>query len=224
MKFDVKKILPYITAVVLFLVISLAYFPDRMEGKVMKQQDTDTYRGMSKEIRDYRDQTGDEALWTNRMFGGMPAYLISVHYPYNILSQVNTALSINHYRPVSFLFLTMLIFFIAMLLFDVNPWLAIIGSVAYAFTSFFLIFIEAGHVTKVQAMAYLPGIIASIYYAYKKKILLGSLLLSIFLGTQLMINHLQITYYTLIIVLIIWFLFFGISSKKRKSWTFLNVV
>lgn len=222
MKFDVKKILPYITAVVLFLVISLAYFPDRMEGKVMKQQDTDTYRGMSKEIRDYRDQTGDEALWTNRMFGGMPAYLISVHYPYNILSQVNTALSINHYRPVSFLFLTMLIFFIAMLLFDVNPWLAIIGSVAYAFTSFFLIFIEAGHVTKVQAMAYLPGIIASIYYAYKKKILLGSLLLSIFLGTQLMINHLQITYYTLIIVLIMMVFILWDFIKEKKIMDFLK--
>ncbi|MCD6366059.1 MAG: YfhO family protein [Bacteroidales bacterium] len=202
MNFDAKKILPYLTAVVLFLVLSIAYFSDRMEGKVMKQSDTDTYRGMSKEIIDFREQTGEEALWTNRMFGGMPAYLISVRYPNNILGKTHTVLSINHYRPASFLFLSMLIFFISMLMFGVNPWLSIVGSIAYAFSSFFLIFVEAGHLTKVQAMAYLPGIVASIYYAYKKKLWIGTLLLAIFLGTQLMINHLQITYYTLMIVII----------------------
>jgi len=202
MKFDAKKILPYLTAVVLFLILSLAYFPDQMAGKVMKQSDTDTYRGMSKEIIDYREQTGKEALWTNSMFGGMPAYLISVRYPYNILGKVHTVLSIGHYRPASFLFLSMLIFFIAMLMFGVNPWLSIVGSIAYAFSSFFLIFIEAGHLTKVQAMAYLPGIVASIYYAYKKKVWVGSLLLAVFLGIQIMVNHLQITYYTLMIVVI----------------------
>ncbi len=215
MKFDAKKILPYLTAVVLFLVLSLAYFSDRMEGKVMKQQDTDTYRGMSKEIIDFREQTGKEALWTNRMFSGMPAYLISVRYPYNILSKVHAVLSIDHYRPVSFLFLSMLIFFFAMLLFGVNPWLSIVGSIAYAFSSFFLIFIEAGHLTKVQAMAYLPGIVASIYYAYKKKVWIGSLLLTVFLGIQLMINHLQITYYTLIIVVIMMAFIFWDAIKEK---------
>ena len=202
MNFDARKILPYLTAVVLFLVLSLAYFPDRMEGKVLKQSDMDTYRGVSKEILDFREQTGEEALWTNRLFGGMPAYLISVHYPYNILGKVHTVLSIDHYRPVSFLFLSMLIFFIAMLMFGVDPWLSIVGSIAYAFSSFFLIFIEAGHITKVQAMAYLPGIVASIYYAYKKKVWIGTFLLAIFLGIQLMVNHLQITYYTLMIVVV----------------------
>ncbi len=222
MKFDAKKILPYLTAVVLFLVISLAYFSDRMEGKVMKQSDTDTYRGMSKEIVDFREQTGEEALWTNRMFSGMPAYLISVRYPYNILGKVHTVLSIDHYRPVSFLFLSMLIFFIAMLMFGVNPWLSIVGSIAYGFSSFFLIFIEAGHLTKVQAMAYLPGIVASIYYAYKKKVWTGSLLLSIFLGIQLMVNHLQITYYTLMIVIIMMVFILWDAIKEKTLPDFLK--
>ena len=215
MKFDAQKILPYLTAVVLFLILSLAYFPDQMAGKVMKQSDTDTYRGMSKEIIDYREKTGEEALWTNSMFGGMPAYLISVRYPYNILGKVHTVLSIGHYRPASFLFLSMLVFFIAMLMFGVNPWLSIVGSIAYAFSSFFLIFIEAGHLTKVQAMAYLPGIVASIYYAYKKKVWVGSLLLSVFLGIQLMVNHLQITYYTLMIVVIMMAFILWESIKEK---------
>ncbi len=218
MKFDAQKVLPYLTAVVLFLILSLAYFSDQMEGKVMKQSDTDTYRGMSKEIIDYREQTGEEPLWTNSMFGGMPAYLISVRYPYNILGEVHSVLSIGHYRPASFLFLSMLVFFIAMLMFGVNPWLSIIGSVAYAFSSFFLIFIEAGHLTKVQAMAYLPGIVASIYYAYKKKVWVGSLLLAVFLGIQIMVNHLQITYYTLMIVVIMMaFILWDAIKEKTLS-------
>ncbi|HIE15769.1 MAG TPA: hypothetical protein EYP69_02475, partial [Bacteroidales bacterium] len=222
MKLDTTRLLPYFTAVVLFLGLSLAYFPDRLEGKVMRQQDTDTYRGMSKEIVDFREQTGEEALWTNRMFGGMPAYLISVRYPYNILGKVHTVFSINHYRPVSFLFLSMLIFFVAMLMFGINPWLSIVGSIAYGFSSFFLIFIEAGHLTKVQAMAYLPGVIASIYYAYKKKVWIGSLMLAVFLGIQLMINHLQITYYTLMIVIIMMLFIFSEAVKEKTLPNFLK--
>ncbi|MEA3317450.1 MAG: YfhO family protein, partial [Bacteroidota bacterium] len=171
------------------------------QGKIIQQGDKTTYLGMSKEVRDFRDNTGEEALWTNSMFGGMPAYLISVKYSSNLIQKINKCLNIG-IHPANFLFICLLGFYIALLIFKVDPWLSIIGAIAFAFSSYFFIIIAAGHNSKAIAIAYMAPIIAGVYLAYKRKILLGSAVAGLFLALQLTANHLQITYYTLIIILI----------------------
>jgi len=107
---------------------------------------------MSEEIRDYRDSTGEEALWTNSMFGGMPSYLISTYFPGNYIKKVQRILQVSQH-PTFYLFICLLGTYILLLVFGLSPWLAIIGAIAYAFTSYFFIILEAGHNTKALAMA-----------------------------------------------------------------------
>ncbi len=214
---NIKRILLHLAVLVGFIIIGFAYFPDVMKGKVMRQQDMDTYKGMSKEIVDYRNQTGEEPLWTNRMFSGMPAYLISVRYPnQKIFSYINQATAFFAKRPISFLIRLLLLSYLAFLLFGVRQWLSVIGAIAYSFSSYFLIVIEAGHVTKVMALAYLPILVASIYYTYKKNKWVGSIIFTFMFATQLMINHLQITYYTFLIIgIMVIFIFIDYLKEKR---------
>jgi hypothetical protein len=200
-----KKInLQYFYPVIIFFFLSLAYFiPDILEGKVLNQHDVMQYKGMSKEIQDHRDKYGEEPLWTNSMFGGMPAYLISTQYKSNALRIVNKIILLNDFRPVSFIFLYLIGAYIALLLFGVSPWLSFAGAIAYAFSSYFFIIIQAGHISKVLALGYMPPIIAGTYAAFRGKAILGSLITGVFLGLQILVTHLQITYYTLLIILIL---------------------
>ncbi|NPA45309.1 MAG: YfhO family protein [Chlorobi bacterium] len=216
-KINVNKLIPYFTAIVLFLIISLAYFPDTLQGKKLNQHDKKTWKGGAKEIMDYQKETGEWSLWTNSLFGGMPTYMVSNHAPNNWTKYIYKVLDLGHkYRPVSFIFMALLGFFIALLLFDVKPWLALIGSFAFAFSTYFLIIIEAGHITKVVAMAFMPPIIAGIYHAYNKKVFTGAIVMMIFLALQLLVNHLQITYYTLLII-IVYVIFEIVKAFKEKK-------
>jgi hypothetical protein len=197
----INKILPYAAAVILFMVISFAYFPDVLEGKRLNQNDQRTWKGGSHEIAKFEEKTGEHSFWTDSMFGGMPTYLISNYAPGNWVSYLYQILDFNHdMRPVGFVFLYMLGFFIALLLFGVDPWLSIVGAIAFGFSSYFFIIIGAGHLTKVAAIAFMPPVIAGIYHAYTKNKLGGTLVMTVFLALQLLVNHLQITYYTFIIV------------------------
>ena len=199
-----NNFLRHVYPVLIFLVLSVGYFvPDVLEGKKISQHDILQFRGMSKEIADYRTQYGEEPLWTNSMFGGMPAYLISTQYKSNILRQVHRIFTLFDFRPVSFIFLYLTGAYIALLLFGLNPWLSFAGALAYAFSSYFFIIIQAGHVSKVLALGYMPPIIAGVYAAFRGRALLGSLTTGIFLGMQILVNHLQITYYTLLIILLL---------------------
>jgi len=216
-KIKINKLIPYFTAIILFLIISLAYFPDTIQGKKLNQHDKTTWKGGAKETLDFYKETGEWPLWTNSLFGGMPTYLVSNNAPNNWTKYIYKVLDLGHkYRPVSFIFMALLGFFIALLLFEVKPWLAIIGAFAFAFSTYFLIIIEAGHITKVIAMAFMPPIIAGIYHAYNKKVFVGSIVMMIFLALQLLVNHLQITYYTLLII-IVYVIFEIIKSFKEKK-------
>jgi len=204
-----KIVIPHVFAVILFLVISYAYFPSLLEGDEIKQSDINQFKGMSKEIKDYREAKGEEPLWTNRMFGGMPSFMISTQYD-NHIKPVKNILMIGE-RPASMLFLCLIGFYIALLLLGVNPWLSLVGAFAYAFSSYFFIIIAAGHNTKAIAIAYMAPLIASIIYTYRRKILLGMALTGLFLALIIAINHPQITYYALITVVI-----FGIYELVRS--------
>ena len=209
-----KSALPHIVAVVVFTVISFAYFFPVLEGRKINAHDTKVYEGSSKEISDYRDQYGKEPLWTNSMFGGMPAFMISVKYPGNLFKQLDNFLK-SYKTPVAALFLSMLGFYIMLLLFRVNPWLAMAGAIAYGFTSYLFVSLSAGHNTKAYAMAYMAPVIGSVVYSFRKNAMAGGVLFALFLSMQIMANHFQITYYTGLIVIV--FGVFELTAAIREK-------
>ena len=211
----IQKSVPHIIAILLFLIITLVYFSPILEGKKLEQSDIIQFRGMAQEIVEYREETGEEALWTNSMFSGMPAYLISVRYPFNLVRHIDQVLSLGLPQPAKFLFLSLVGFYILMLAFRVNPWLAIAGALAFGFSTYFFIIEAVGHNTKAHAMSYMAPLIAGIVISFRGKLLLGCALTGIFLALQIYANHLQVTYYTLLIVLV--FGIFELTNAFRKK-------
>ena len=198
-----QKLLPVIAALALFLIITVAYFHPLFEGKSLFQSDISQFKGMSKEIVDYRASTGKEPLWTNSMFGGMPAYQISTVHKGNLMTYVDKIFQLNLPSPTGFVFLYFVGFFILMLTMGISPWLSIIGAIAFAFSSFFFIIIEAGHNSEAHAIGYMAPVIAAILLAFRKKYLIGGALMALFLSLQINANHLQITYYLALMALVI---------------------
>ena len=186
-----------------FALITLIYFSPILEGKRLKQHDIEMYKGMSKEITDYREATGEQSLWTNSMFSGMPAWNISVKNNSNLMTPVQRILSTGFPHPIGAVFISMLGFFILLLVLDCGIGASFIGSLAYGLTSYLFIVIGAGHNSKAMAMAYMAPVIAGILLTYKGKYLWGSVLTAIALALEVRANHLQITYYLLLIVIII---------------------
>ncbi len=178
----------------------------------LQQSDNQQFQGMSKELNDYRDRTGEEALWTNSMFGGMPSYLISTVYKTNYIRYVDGFLQLGHSRPASFLFIMLLGSYILMLALGMNPWLGVIGSLALSLSSYYFIIIAVGHNSKMIAIAYLVPLIGSIILAYRKKLWLGVALAGLFLGLELYAGHPQITYYGAFII------FFFILAEAIRSY------
>ncbi|OFX32083.1 MAG: hypothetical protein A2X08_17785 [Bacteroidetes bacterium GWA2_32_17] len=213
--FSFKSILPHIVAVATFLVLTFSYFSPLLEGKQIKQSDVSNFKGMDKESSDYYNKTGEVALWTNSMFGGMPTYLINSRTKANIFAKVHQFLTLGGAKPAGMVFLYLLGFYIALLAFRVNPWLSIAGAIAYGFSSYFFIILEPGHITKAIALGYMPAIIAGFYLSFNKKIFIGAILFGIFLNMQLLVNHLQITYYTFIIIIVL-VIFEFIKAVKGK--------
>ncbi len=195
-------VLPAFVAVISFIILSLIYMYPSLEGKRLQQTDMVQHRGMAKELDDFREKTGEETLWTNSIFGGMPAYLISTRFTANVTKHVHKILTLNNWRPVCFIFMYLFGFYIALLCFRVNKWLAIAGAVAYGFSTYFITFIGAGHISKVFAIGYMPPIIGGVHLTFRGKYWQGGVITGLFLALQLRINHVQITYYTLMIVVI----------------------
>jgi hypothetical protein len=211
----IKPALPHIIAVVIFIVISFAYFYPVLEGKVLKANDSTVSNVNSKEIRDYREKFHKEPLWTNSIFCGMPAYLISTRFPGNLMKHADTVLRVFK-MPVSVLFISMAGFYLLLLVFGVSSWLAIAGAIAYGFSSFFFQILAAGHNTQAIALAYMAPMIGGIYYAYRYDAIKGALLTAFMLSLEILANHPQITYYAMICLLV-----FGITelvfSLKEKT-------
>ena len=219
-----QKLLPVIVALALFLVITVAYFHPLFEGKRLFQSDISQFRGMSKEIVDYRASTGKEALWTNSMFGGMPAYQISTIHKGNLMTYVDKVLQMGLPRPAGFVFLYFVGFFILMMAMGISPWLSILGAIAFAFSSFFFIIIEAGHNSEAHAIAYMAPVIAAILLAFRKKYLVGGALMALFLSLQINANHLQITYYLALMSMIIVIYQLIIKIKEKQLPDFFKAV
>jgi hypothetical protein len=217
----IKPYLPHIVAVLLFTIISFAYFYPVLEGKVLKANDSLVAKINAKEIRDFREKYGNEPLWTNSLFSGMPAYLISTKYPGNLFKHIDTGLRIFG-MPVAVIFLSMLGFYVLLIMFGLNPWLAMTGAVAYGLSSFLLQIIAAGHNTQAVALAYMAPMIGGIWYAYRKDVLKGALFTSFILALELLANHPQMTYYGLMIVLVFVVSEFIFSIKEKNIMKFLK--
>ena len=215
-KFDFNGAVPHVFALAAFLLITFVYFQPLFEGKKIYQGDIVNYKGMSQELIEYRAETGKEALWTNRMFCGMPAYQISHHTPSNLTRYADKIVSFNFPREASFVLIAFIGFYILLLSMGLAPPMAIAGALGFGLTSYLFIIIEAGHNTKAHAMAYMAPVLAGIIMAYRGKLLRGSAITALFLALQLRANHLQITYYLLMIVLAfgIFELVHAIKEKK----------
>ena len=195
MKIDFKKLLPHIYVILFFIIICAAYFSPVLEGKMIEQHDIAQWEGMSKEIQDFRDKFHEEPLWTRSMFGGMPAYQISVLYPANLIRYVNDILTLWMPVPFGYVFLALLGFYIMLLCFKVDYRIAVAGAIGYAFASYNFIIIVAGHNSKMHAIALVPFVIAGIILVFRKKYLFGGALTALALSLEIYANHLQITYY-----------------------------
>lgn len=195
-----KKVLPYAVAVVAFIAISIFYFSPVLDGKTLNQSDIVQYKGSSKEIADYRDKTGQEPLWTNSMFGGMPAYQISTKYDSNFIPVINKIFMLGLPYPANILFLLLISFFLLLVVLRVNPWLALVGAIAFAFSSYFYIAIEVGHNAKTIAVAYMPAVLAGVILIFRGRYLIGGALTALFMALEIAVNHIQMTYYLLIVL------------------------
>jgi hypothetical protein len=210
-----KSNLTYPIFIAIFAILALAYVSPVLEGKRILQSDIVKFDGMAKEIKDFRNETGEEALWTNSMFGGMPAYQISVEYPNNISNLLHKIMTLGLPRPADMIFLYFICFFVFLLLLRVNPWVAFAGAVAFALSSYNYIIISAGHNSKAVAIAYMAPVLGSIIYTFRGKYLAGGILFSIFLALQIFANHFQITYYLLIVV--VFYGIFELIDKIKKK-------
>jgi len=214
-KLNFNNWIPYLAGILIFVIITLVYFNPLLTGKKLRQDDILRHKGMSKEIVDFREKSGEEPLWTNSMFGGMPAYQISVQYKSNLLRYADKVLDLGIPRPANYVFLYFVGFFILLLVLRVNPWLSIIGAIAFAFSSYFFIILEAGHNSKAHAIAYMAPVLAGILLTYRGRYLWGGLMTAFFLGLELLAGHPQITYYLLLIVLLYGFCELAGSIRKK---------
>lgn len=210
-KFSIKQLWPYLAAITFFVVIILIYFSPVLDGQLPKQDDIQRWRGMSKEILDFRAETGEEPLWTNSMFGGMPAYQISVIYKNVLVKHIDQILKLGLPRPIDYVFLYFIGFFILLLTLRVNVWHALLGGIAFAFSTYFFIIIEAGHNSKAHAIGYMAPVLAGILLTFRGKYFWGAAMTALFLSLQIMTNHLQITYYLALMVVI-----FGIAQLTQS--------
>ncbi len=219
---NMKSWLPDVLVVVLFVVISFAYFfPSDIEGRILYRHDASAVQGAGQEISEYRQRTGEQSRWTNALFSGMPTYQMAPSYESTtILNQVCKAYHLWLPEYVWYVFVYLLGFYILLRAFDFRWYLAMLGGVVWAFSSYFFIIIAAGHIWKVMALAYLPPMIAGLVLAYKGKYLWGLVLTALFSGFEVLANHVQMTYYYLFIIVAM-ALAFLIEGIRRKEYNHL---
>ena len=196
-----KKIYPHLLCFVFIAVLSLAYFYPVLSNKSIEQSDISQFRGMAEQIIDHRQNYNEEPYWLDNAFLGMPSYQVSVKYPYDLLSYVDQTIRFLP-RPADYLFLYMLSFYILIIGLNYNWRFALLGSIAFGFSTYMIIILGVGHNTKALALGYLPLIVLGASMIFKKKLLQGFLITSLALGLQIHANHYQMTYYTLMLIAI----------------------
>ncbi len=194
------RILPHAVALVVFTLVSSVFFAPAYDGYDLRQGDIAQFKGMSKEIVDYRDLYGAEPLWTSSMFSGMPAYQISVIQSRNVPQLIQLSFRKLFPGPVGMLVLAMLSFYVLGLCLRVNPWLAMVVAIGFGLSTVHILYLGAGHMSKVNAIALMPGVVGGVLLAFRGKALQGAAVTLLFLAMHLAANHLQMTYYLMFLV------------------------
>lgn len=215
MNFPIKKAAPYVIAIVAFILISVAYFSPILEGKKIFQSDIMHFTGMAKAINDFRSENDAEPYWTNAAFGGMPTYNLSVLYPNDYVKKLDGFLRFLP-RPADYLFLYFLGFFILLSVLKVEYKLAILGALAFGFSTYFIIILGVGHNSKAHAIAYMPMVLAGILLVLQRNYLWGFLLTAVAMSLEIKASHPQMTYYLFFAVLILG-VFYLIEAFKEKQ-------
>lgn len=198
-----KKVLPHIIAVVIFFLIALIYSKPLIEGKRLETHDFSVYMAIAKANTDYEKANDRLVFWNNSMFSGMPTYAVSVAKQENIFNKIYQIFILGGLAPMNLIFWYLLGFYILLNAFKVNPWLSIFGALAFAFSSYYFVIITAGHFTKAIAIGFMAPVIGGIYMAFEhKRPWAGMFLMTFFMALQILSNHVQITYYTGLMILI----------------------
>jgi hypothetical protein len=215
MKNNFKKFTPYFIALLTFVLISVAYFSPVLEGKKIFQNDIKHFIGMAKEVNDFRAENNAEPYWTNAAFSGMPTYNLSTKYSNNFVKILDDALRFLP-RPADYLFLYLLSFFILLTVLKVEWKLAILGALAFGFSTYYIIILGVGHNTKAHAIAYMPMVLAGVLLALQRNFLWGFVLTAIAMALEVNAGHPQMTYYLLFTVLILGIVY-SIDALKEKQ-------
>ncbi len=195
MKQKLLQLLPHAVAIIVFLVIAKLFFSGINNEYGLKQPDIEKVMGMSKELSDYRLMNGEEALWSNNMFGGMPGYQTNVTYPSNWVRPIDKVLKWGTDPAIGSLYMCMFGFYVLMLCMRVNPWLAIVGAISFGLSTINILYIGGGHTSKVNAIGYMAPVLGGLILAMRGRWLLGGAVFALFFSLHLASNHLQMTYY-----------------------------
>lgn len=215
---QLQKFFPHALAIFGFILVSTLYFFPVLQGKQIFQSDIAQYTGMAKEQNDFRATHHEEPYWTNSAFGGMPTYQLGAKYPHDYVGAIDDVLRFLP-RPADYLFLYFLSFYILMLVLKADPLKAFFGALAFGFSTYLIIILGVGHNAKAHAIAYMPMVVAGFVMVFQRKYILGGILTMFAVALEVNANHFQMTYYLLILLLILsgYFIYEGIKSKEYKS-------
>ncbi|WP_421807336.1 YfhO family protein [Flagellimonas sp.] len=212
-----KAIITHICVIALFILASLVYFYPVLQGKAIFQSDIAQYKGMAQERDAYKDLTGEESYWTNSAFGGMPTYQLGANYPHNYVKELDRLIRFLP-RPADYLFLYLIGFYILLLCLKVDFRLAALGAVAFGFSTYLIIILGVGHNAKAHALGYIPMVLGGIVLVFRKKYILGFILTALAMALEISANHYQMTYYFMLLVLVMGlvYLIYAIKEKELK--------
>ncbi|TSE09047.1 YfhO family protein [Aquimarina algiphila] len=211
----IKRFLPHLLVVISFIIASLAYFSPVLSGKKMKQGDIVQYSGMARQQTDFRNQTGEEPYWADNAFGGMPTYQLGAQYPHSYVKKIDRLIRFLP-RPADYLFLYFIGFYILLLVLKMDYRLAFLGSLAFGFSTYFIIILGVGHNAKAHAIGYMPLVLSGIILTFRKKYIWGFLLLAISMALEIAANHFQMTYYLFLLVLVLGISYLIDAYKKKE--------
>ena len=216
-----KKLLPYLIAIAIFAIASIIYFHPVLKGQKISQSDITQFRGMVKEINDFRADKNTEPYWTGASFSGMPAYPISAYYPNDFVRSLDKLLRFLP-RPADYTFLYFLSFFVLMLALKVEWRLAIFGALSFGFSTYLIIIFIPGHNSKAHAIAYMPLVVAGVLWVFQRKYVLGFLVTGVAMALEIYTNHIQMTYYLGFCLLILGVVEFINAIREKTFHRFLK--
>ncbi|MCE3294347.1 MAG: hypothetical protein K0R65_61 [Crocinitomicaceae bacterium] len=207
--------------IALFFILTYFYFSPQFDGNGLRQHDIEQYIGMSKELKDYHEKTGEYSLWTNSMFGGMPSFQVLVKYQGNIVGEIVSAYLKTIPPPAGIVFLYMVCFYIFALCLRINPWVGMLGAIAFGFSSYDIIIIQAGHNSKALAVAFMAPVVGAFIMAYQRNLRWGIILSALFMTLEISMNHLQVTYYLGILMLFLGLVMLVDAIRKKAYKNFI---